>query len=542
MFCFNCGMKLIDNSKFCSSCGTAVQEVPQQLARPLQNGAPTYHQNLQHNNEIFNLLGYEVEIPKETEDYVSICNEFKQLAMEAYDRMSSNFDTKYRSLDDLVRHGDNDADELFCSALEHAIELLKRRGIYNINLSRFTEVASEYTGYWEGQFSEIREKFKELVEYKEAKKDYRSDRKAGRGRMIGGGFGVGGAVKGMAMAGTANLATGLLHSFTNALGNAATSAEVSSLKNKIFKDPDTKRTLCMSIYFDLHRAVVECINDSGLSLIAESYTSSEREDAYIIYNNIVNGSVSGEDLKRMIAEILVKDPFDMDYYELAMKHSLNEGDSDLIEYAHYFEMPIDELIQDLKAAIKNEERLAQLFGDSATELEHKLRNNSLYQAVKSELPEDATRAIKKAFFSIQNESVKSKVFLLLGDLSEKLATKMANVKASYAPIQAEMPILLFDNTAFGSAKDGFLITDKGIYVHNMMAKGWSYSFGEFEEMRLSGSEIDIDGKSADINLISGKDRGDFYEFVELVVFVQKYGGQIGADRESFDRSRASSEA
>ncbi|WP_339180290.1 zinc ribbon domain-containing protein [Paenibacillus sp. FSL H8-0317] len=542
MFCSNCGTKLTDNAKFCSSCGTAVQEAPQHLVQ--QKEEPVSIQKIQQDTEVFNLLGYDVIIPKETKDYVTIRYEFQQLAREARDRMARNFDTQYHSLDDLIRNGDNDADDIFYSALEYAVNMLNSKGVYSIDMIRFGDIALKYTGYWEDHFCEIREKFKELVEYKESQKDYRSIRKAGRGRMVGGGFGVGGALKGMAMAGTANMATGMLHSFTNALGNASTNAEVSSMKKKIFKDPETKRTLCLSVYYDvfnLHMAVVECINDRKLSSVADTYTSSEREEAMIIYNNIVNGSVKNEDLEYMIVEILENDPFDLAYYELALNYKSAEEEDDLINYARYFKIPIDALVQDLQTDIQNRERLTQLFGEFGLELEQKLRNNRLFHSIKTELSENPIRAIQKAFISIQNEAIKSKVFLVLGDSTDKLTKKMENVKSSYAPIQAENPLLLFDSTVFGSAKDGFLITDHRIYVHNMMEKGWNISFQEIEQMSLLDSSILIDGKRVDINLISGKDRDQFYDFVELLVFVQKYGSTIGLSKGSIEINNASSE-
>lgn len=81
-----------------------------------------------------------------------------------------------------------------------------------------------------------------------------------------------------------------------------------------------------------------------------------------------------------------------------------------------------------------------------------MKNNNLYQAIKSELADQPTKSVQRAFFSIQNESVKSKLYLIQGEMTEKLLTKLANAKASYAPIQDEAPILLFDNTALGVLK------------------------------------------------------------------------------------------
>jgi uncharacterized membrane protein YvbJ len=87
MFCFNCGTKLVDDAKFCSNCGTKIDvnvlQESQQEAQLQHLAIPTQGQKLQHapvsQSKIFNLLGYEVEIPKETEDYVSIHNNLKEL-------------------------------------------------------------------------------------------------------------------------------------------------------------------------------------------------------------------------------------------------------------------------------------------------------------------------------------------------------------------------------------------------------------------------------------------------------------------------------
>ncbi|WMT41216.1 hypothetical protein RE628_00940 [Paenibacillus sp. D2_2] len=453
------------------------------MVQSVHNETPALVQKFQQNTEVFNLLGYEVSIPKATGAYVSIRNEFQQLAQEAWNRMSWNFDTQYRSLDDLVCYGEDDADDIFDSACEYAINLLRSKGVYNINMNRFIEVSLGYIGYWETNFDDIQEEL------------------------------------------------------ANALGNASTSAEVSRIKSEIFKDPETKRILCMSVYFDVfffHRAVIECLNDSELLKIAESYTSSEQEEAMIIYSNIMNGSVRNEDLGRMIIEILKKYPFELDFYELALKYTSEEVHYGLIDYARYFNMPIDELIQNLHTDAENRERLADFFGEFTVELENRLQYNNLFQSIKFELPEDPIRAIQKVFFSLQNESIISYVFLLQGDLDERAAKKLENVKGSYAPIQDENPILLFDNTAFGSAKDGFLITDQRIYVHNMLEKEWSSDLQEIQEMYLSDNLMYIDGKSVGINLISSKDRDDFYEFVELLLFVLKYNDRIGINNRYLD--------
>jgi hypothetical protein len=48
------------------------------------------------------------------------------------------------------------------------------------------------------------------------------------------------------------------------------------------------------------------------------------------------------------------------------------------------------------------------------------------------------------------------------------ARKLANVLKTYAEgVIANDVLLLFDNTVFGGAKEGFLMTDEALYWHNM---------------------------------------------------------------------------
>ena len=65
---------------------------------------------------------------------------------------------------------------------------------------------------------------------------YRELRKESRGRMVGGGFGLGGALKGMATAGAINAVTGMGHSVVNAVGNIGSSISASNSKRSIYKD------------------------------------------------------------------------------------------------------------------------------------------------------------------------------------------------------------------------------------------------------------------------------------------------------------------
>lgn len=73
--------------------------------------------------------------------------------------------------------------------------------------------------FWIPVFEDIDYKYNVICNGTEAAEYYRKIRKATRGRLVGGGFGLDGAVKGIATAGAINMMTGAAHSAFNFVGN-----------------------------------------------------------------------------------------------------------------------------------------------------------------------------------------------------------------------------------------------------------------------------------------------------------------------------------
>lgn len=118
--------------------------------------------------------------------------------------------------------------------------------IYDISKERFAEECWDLSAADE-YFEKITRAYNSIVEGLEDAKDYRSLRKASRGRVVGGGFGVGGALKGMATAGAMNAVTGLGHSIVNGIGNAVSSIEASSAKKSLYNSDDTFEALATGV-------------------------------------------------------------------------------------------------------------------------------------------------------------------------------------------------------------------------------------------------------------------------------------------------------
>lgn len=149
-------------------------------------------------------------------------------------------------------------------AVEPLFKTLLNIGIYDINQENFEDECWDLSGA-EEYFERVADAYNEIVEGLEDAKTYRAERKASRGRVVGGGFGVGGALKGMATAGAMNAVTGLGHSAVNAIGNIASSIKASSAKSSLYNNDNTLQTLArgvsdciIDIYFAYHDFINEC--------------------------------------------------------------------------------------------------------------------------------------------------------------------------------------------------------------------------------------------------------------------------------------------
>ena len=116
---------------------------------------------------------------------------------------------------------------------------------------------------------------------------------------------------------------------------------------------------------------------------------------------------------------------------------------------------------------------------------------------------------------------KSIYFIGENDKSDK---KILSAINGYAKInENEIPLVCFDNTAFGGAKDGCLITTKGIYIHNMMEKSAFIQFSNINLIELKGfinKDVFINEYKIDVNLMEKEDKENFVLLLNL--FTEKF--------------------
>jgi hypothetical protein len=78
-------------------------------------------------------------------------------------------------------------------------------------------------------------------------------------------------------------------------------------------------------------------------------------------------------------------------------------------------------------------------------------------------------------------------------------------------------LILFDNTAFGGAKDGLVITDKKVYCHNMWENPFFLNLSDISNVDLNGSDLIFNNQKLSIQLIPSGCREEFENFISNII-------------------------
>ncbi len=213
----------------------------------------------------FPILGYELNVSEERKIYNALRRKFVDLAEESSNKFIEIYTKENHNLDDVSKNAY--AQGLYCiqDAIDFSLEILLKKGIYHVDRDYFIEEYYSEYHIWDEEFAKINDQYMELVLGEEALDQYRVARRKSRGKLVGGGFGLSGAAKGIAKAGAVNMAFGAGHAIFNGIGKVSTSISIANKKKKIFDDEKTLLTLSNGVYratFSVHYALIDAINDN----------------------------------------------------------------------------------------------------------------------------------------------------------------------------------------------------------------------------------------------------------------------------------------
>ena len=239
--------------------------------------------------------------------------QFAKLAVEgveAFIKQSAechSLSTLCRLFDKYIKIAHKMSGDLACKCLFDS-------GIYTINtelfLNEYQEEYMDVTPYIESIVESV-----EAIQDKDAEYRYHSMLKdASRGRWQGGGFGIGGALKGAVTAGALNLAGDTFHGITGALAKACHNTDISDMENAVFHDPDTKYSMQVAIFECVlggFWALYDELEDQGI----RSDVRISRDEAHALSENATKYATNPEQKLELLVKAVFSDPFDFELFE-----------------------------------------------------------------------------------------------------------------------------------------------------------------------------------------------------------------------------------
>lgn len=300
--------------------------------------------------------------------------------------------------EDILKKFDKLASTIYSPILQRSMEILQEQKIYNLDSELFiNKYASNYIEEPIQILEEIHQtlnriddQYKQEVAYRELQKRYRS-------RVVGGGFGLGGALKGMATAAALNATSGLAHSVGNSIGNAGSNFAASNSKDKLFKSvKEPLRDAVIDGAFLLRQGLRNALlSEADIECIPVS--SDDAKQATVLVQNSLNNSIPDEEKKSMLIKALILNPYQDKVYHLIWE---NYGDPnfELRELADFFSCDLTHKIQ-TEAISYGKEILNKLCAPCLTAFNKKsmaLRYKSQLEEAKTLLEEYRTsRNLKK---------------------------------------------------------------------------------------------------------------------------------------------------
>ena len=308
------------------------------------------------------LFGEYVNFHDNLKTEISIYNHFVRFA----NQFSTEYEEFYYTcsgVTEVLSGSENFARNRFDIICEKIVSILAANNIFGISSSQLYKYHQGFHIF--SALNDLRNSIDKLREQRDQEIAYRSYRKATRDRFVGGGFGVSGAIKGITMAGTANLATGAIHSVANAFGNMGSSSrynrrmtslhnssKCSVLRDAMYKD-------CLEFYNVLEK----CFSDNGFRT---GNIGEKIKKADIIYDQINNKKLPESAINGALISMISTFPGKEDYYCLARRVS-SEPCENLISCMEYFELDTSEFMMVDASCIWRK----AVFGEYEAQIENK---------------------------------------------------------------------------------------------------------------------------------------------------------------------------
>ncbi len=262
MFCWNCGSKIPDKSKFCMNCGAKIEYESgdnspiEETARPNQMEL-TAIQEPQPPVQ-FTIQGIKLEFPSSIQEYTRRRKDFADTIEPFIHQQKEEVSNSLSSLasdniDKCVEIITAFGIEVSNKLIDTVHQNLMHEKIYTISREQIATLYNNAAQSFAKEYDSFYEKYLEIIGDIEQLKQARELKRAHRSYWQGGGFGLRGALVGAAKAGVLNAGTGLVRGIGDTLTDAGDRNKAYKKKLALLQSKDWSRNFEMALLEDMYQ-------------------------------------------------------------------------------------------------------------------------------------------------------------------------------------------------------------------------------------------------------------------------------------------------
>jgi len=311
------------------------------------------------NEKEFNLPFGVIKFDSQFVQYNELYVEYNTEAYATAVNFISHIKQKCTDMESLIVHCETELLTQLKPYIDKVVNKLIGEGFYDINTSHFIEKFYQNKYYrFNDNFDEIADKFYEITLKKEQLDEYRTARRQNRGRIIGGGFGVGGAVEGMAMAGAANLAIGAVHGAFNLIGSAISSIKIHGQLKELYNSESLESALFNAVYwsvFNVHHAFRDAYQYFKNEPYGRLPTKDEKERSSRLIDNLKSNRIPSDKIADILSEAISSNPYNEDAYIYALDKYM-DCDASITNFTDFLSVDVEGFKKDQLNKVYNESK------------------------------------------------------------------------------------------------------------------------------------------------------------------------------------------
>lgn len=262
--------------------------------------------------------------------YYLVMGEYLKYIVElAYD--------EYKSIADVLANMPDKVDEVIQEYILDVTSAYLYRMGNSISVQQFLrKYMDKYNMQYEPYYSPIVEKYANIRHEEAELAKYRNAVKNSRGRWVGGGFGVKGAVKGAVTAGMLNCGADFIHSFGDSSRERKDSLEIQRKLKALYNNPETKGRLSggvRSYVLNIMQAMQDELLEIGT--ISSKYII-DREKAVVLYNNTLQWESDETKKYDNIAQCISLYPVGINFYKALEPAIMSHEENDISRFIEFW--------------------------------------------------------------------------------------------------------------------------------------------------------------------------------------------------------------